>query len=129
MIKEKAQFPTEFWSLGNYFFERPGQYDSDIVQKRWKDNVPQFIETLKDSLSALNSFTATEIEACFKRTAEDIGIGTGQVMQIFRVCISGVGGGPAIFEMAELLGQKEIISRLENAINKMAWAGYYIGCD
>jgi len=54
-----------------------------------------------------------ETEATFKATAEKLGIGAGQVMQLFRVSISGVGGGPALFEMIELLGKEEIINRLQ----------------
>ena len=57
--------------------------------------------------------TAAETEATFKATAEKLGIGAGQVMQLFRVSISGVGGGPALFEMIELLGKEEIINRLQ----------------
>jgi hypothetical protein len=36
-------------------------------------------------------------------------------MQLFRVCLSGVGGGPMLFEMAELLGKEEVVKRLETA--------------
>ena len=42
-------------------------------------------------------------------------IGAGSVMQLFRVCLSGVGGGPVLFDMVELLGKDEVVMRLNNA--------------
>jgi glutamyl/glutaminyl-tRNA synthetase len=36
-------------------------------------------------------------------------------LQMFRVCLTGVAGGPPIFEMAELFGKESTINRLENA--------------
>jgi glutamyl/glutaminyl-tRNA synthetase len=38
-------------------------------------------------------------------------------MQIFRVAISGVGAGPAVFEMVSLIGKEKAIARLEKAMN------------
>ncbi|MFZ5553079.1 MAG: hypothetical protein ACOZCO_08185 [Bacteroidota bacterium] len=39
-------------------------------------------------------------------------IKTGEVMQLFRVALSGIAGGPALFEMAELLGKEKVVGRL-----------------
>jgi hypothetical protein len=33
------------------------------------------------------------------------------------VCLSGVAGGPPIFEMAELFGKQETIARLQRAMD------------
>ena len=67
----------------------------------------------------MTHFTAAETEAVFKATAEAQGIGAGQVMQLFRVCLSGVGGGPMLFEMVELLGKDEVVKRLETATQQI----------
>ena len=37
-------------------------------------------------------------------------------MQLFRVCLSGVGGGPVLFDMVELLGKSEVLARLNSAL-------------
>ena len=44
---------------------------------------------------------------------------TGEVMQLFRVCMSGLGGGPALFEIAALLGKEKVVARLETAVKKL----------
>ena len=116
LIKEKAQFITEFWSLAFYFFEEPTEFDAEVIKKRWKDNVPDFLSSLTNALSALEDFSHTSIENKFKEIAEQTGISAGSVMQIFRVAISGVAAGPAIFEMIALIGKEKVVARLERAI-------------
>ncbi len=116
LIKEKAQFITEFWSLAFYFFEEPTEFDAEVIKKRWKDNVPDFLLNLTNALKTLEDFSHTSIENKFKEIAEQTGISPGSVMQIFRVAISGVAAGPAVFEMISLIGKEKVVARLEKAI-------------
>ncbi len=113
LVKEKAHFVNEFWANGTCFFIAPTTYDADVLKKRLTPASIDFIKQLTEAFKDLNTFTAAETEATFKAVAEKAGIGAGQVMQLFRVSISGVGGGPALFEIVELLGQAEVVSRLE----------------
>lgn len=119
LVKEKAHFVSEFWTNGNYFFTAPTAYDADVIKKRWNEQSATFIKEVTAAFKGLNTFTAAETETTFKTTAEKLGMGPGQVMQLFRVCLSGVGGGPMLFEMVELLGKDEVIKRLETAINSI----------
>ncbi len=113
LIKEKAHFVTEFWSLGHFFFVEPTVFDEDVIKKRWNENSSKFFIQLIANFKSLNTFTAAESEATFKSTSEQTGIPSGQVMQLFRVMISGAGGGPVLFEMVELLGKEVVIKRME----------------
>jgi len=119
LIKEKAFFAHDFWNLGSFFFQQPETYDKDVVKKRWSENSANFFTELKNAFNSLNSFTAIETENIFKATAEKMGIGAGQVMQLFRVCVSGIGGGPVLFDMVALLGKEEVVKRLEKAVEKI----------
>ena len=116
LVKEKSHFVTEFWNAGIYFFIAPTVYDADVIKKRWNESSANFIKAVIERFKALTTFTSLDAEAAFKATAEAQGIATGQVMQLFRVCLSGVGGGPMLFEMVELLGKEEVIKRLETAV-------------
>ncbi len=120
LVKEKAHFVSEFWTNGSYFFIAPTAYDVDVIKKRWNQQTSNFISAIIEALKGLNNFTAAEIEILFKATAEAQGIAPGQVMQLFRVCISGVNGGPMLFEMIELIGKKEITNRLETAVKTLS---------
>ena len=72
-----------------------------------------------DALENLSDWNAESIEATFKSTAESLEINPGHVMQLFRVLLSGQGGGPVLFEMTELLGQEEVVERLREGVAKL----------
>jgi glutamyl-tRNA synthetase len=112
LVKEKAHFVSEFWANASYFYIAPTVYDAEVLKKRLNDKTLEFIKELTTSFESSNTFTAIETEATFKAVAEKLGLGAGQVMQLFRVSITGIGGGPALFEIVELLGKDEINNRL-----------------
>jgi glutamyl-tRNA synthetase len=118
LIKEKAHFVNEFWSLSHFMFVRPVEYDAAVIAKKWNDNAYRFFEALIVNFNKLDVFTAAETEGCFKQTAADSGIKPGDVMQLFRVLLSGAAGGPMLFEMAELLSKEEVNERLKMALSK-----------
>jgi glutamyl-tRNA synthetase len=119
LIKEKAYFPGDLWNLGYYFFTIPVNYDQEVIRKKWKEPVPQFIERLKQNYSSIDNWSAEDAERVFKTTAESMSLNPGSVMQIFRICISGMAGGPVLFEMTELLGRDEVVGRLETALTEI----------
>jgi glutamyl-tRNA synthetase len=119
LVKEKAHFVSEFWDGGHYFFKVPASYDADVIKKRWNEQSAGFIKAITEAYKNIENFTAEETELVFKSTATKLEIAPGQVMQLFRVCISGVGGGPMLFEMIELLGKEEVVSRLEKALTSI----------
>lgn len=119
LIKEKTQFTSEFWDFGYYFFQKPTSYDEKVIRKRWNENAATFFPALADALGQLSNWKSDTIEATFKTTAKQLDINPGHVMQLFRVLLSGQGGGPVLFEMTELIGQKEVVSRLRDGVEKL----------
>ena len=43
----------------------------------------------------------------------------GRLLPAFRLSLTGLGMGPSLFEIATLLGKKEVIDRMENAIKNI----------
>jgi glutamyl-tRNA synthetase len=112
LVKEKAHFVTEFWGFGSFLFITPDAYDQDVLTKRLNEQTRNFVVELTSALTAQADFSPAATEATFKATAEKLGIGAGQVMQLFRVVVTGVGGGPNMFEIMELIGKEESIKRM-----------------
>jgi glutamyl-tRNA synthetase len=108
-----------FWEFGSYFFTRPASYDQGVITKRWNDKTSKFIADLRDAYAGLNDLSAAEAENTLKAVAEKNGLKPGEVMQLYRVCISGVAGGPLVFEMTALLGKDEVVARLGQALEKI----------
>jgi glutamyl-tRNA synthetase len=118
LMKEKVNFVSEIYEQGKYFFEDPTTYDDGVIKKRWNEDAKKFITAIKDAFSNASSWAAHDLEALFKSTAESTGTNPGHVMQLFRVCVSGAGGGPVLFEMVELLGKETVVRRLNSFLEK-----------
>lgn len=113
MMKEKVQFIPELYTVGKYFFEDPTEYDEKVIKKKWKENTTTILTQLKDELAALDTFTSDDVDKTFHAVAEKNEVSPGSIMQTFRVSISGVGGGPPIFDIVSFLGKETVVRRME----------------
>ena len=64
-------------------------------------------------------FSSENIEKEFKAYLLEKELGMGRLLPAFRLSLTGLGMGPSLFEIATLLGKKEVIDRMENAIKNI----------
>lgn len=112
LLKERVQFENEFYETGKYLFEAPISYDDKIISKRWNDAGKIFLQNLPAVLTKVPEFTAELTKAAFEKLAIDQGIKPGEVLQLFRVIMSGQGSGVDLFGMVELFGKDEVFERI-----------------
>lgn len=117
LIKGKISLTTETWDYGRYLFVDPIVYDEQVIKKRWNEKTPQVLKDLIELFSNLESFTRDAIEAAYQNALVRNEISGKDFLQLFRVCLTGVAGGPPLFEIAELLGKEKTNHRLTKAIN------------
>ena len=118
-LKERATFVKDMWEEGKYYFSAPTSYDEKTIRKKWKEDTPKYVSELKDKLSVLSDFSSENIEVEFKKYLEENELGMGRLLPAFRVCLTGLGMGPSLFEIASLLGKEETIRRMETALEKI----------
>lgn len=121
LIKERANFISEFWDLSDYFFEAPTQYD-EKASKNWKLETADLMKEVAIIIASVETFTSTAIEIKVKSWLTDNEIGMGKVMQPLRLSLVGALKGPDLFEIIELIGKDESIRRIEAAIAKLSIA-------
>ena len=114
LIKERANFVTDFWELSDYFFVAPTSYDEKAA-KNWKEETPGLMKQLVSVLESIEDFTSQNIETIVKEWITQNEIGMGKVMQPFRLSLVGALKGPHLFDISELLGKEETIKRIEKA--------------
>jgi len=118
-LKERATFVKDMWEEGKYYFSAPTSYDEKTIRKKWKEDTPKYVSELKDKLAELSDFSSENIEVEFKKYLEENELGMGRLLPAFRVCLTGLGMGPSLFDIASLLGQEETIKRMETALEKI----------
>ena len=115
LIKERANFVSDFWEMSSFFFEAPTTYDEKAA-KNWKEETPRLMQELISVLENISDFTSLHIETVVKDWMTQNEIGMGKIMQPFRLSLVGALKGPHLFDIIELIGKEETIRRLEKAI-------------
>ncbi len=118
-LKERATFVKDMWEEGKYYFLSPTSYDEKTIRKKWKEDTPKYVSELKNRLAELADFSSESIEIEFKKYLEENELGMGKLLPAFRVCLTGLGMGPSIFDIASLLGKEKTIKRMETALEKI----------
>lgn len=118
---EKSRL-TVLKDIGNkidFFFEAP-EFEKDLL--RWKET--QSFEEVKENLNKVYGLLKEIPESDFRREKiEEILMpfaekkGRGEVLWPLRVALSGRKQSPGPFEIAEVLGEKESLKRIENALS------------
>jgi glutamyl-tRNA synthetase len=119
LVKERANFVSEFWELSEFFFEAPIEYDTKNT-KNWTEETTQYLTDIIPVLKNIDSFASIEIEAIVKNWITEKNIGIGKIMQPFRLAIVGSLKGPHLFDIIEIIGKEETIDRIESAIQKLS---------
>lgn len=118
LIKERANFVSEFWDLTDFFFQAPTSYD-EKASKNWKEETPTLMQELISVLENIEDFTSVNIETIVKHWLTKNEIGMGKVMQPFRLSLVGALKGPHLFDIVEIIGKEETISRIQKAIETL----------
>jgi len=116
LIKERAVFVSDFWEQSCFFFVAPDEYDEKTTKKFWKEETPEIVASCLDIIEGMEKFLSTDIEAKIKNYIEKNEFGFGKVMNPLRLAIVGAGKGPHLFDIMEIIGKEETITRIEKAL-------------
>jgi glutamyl-tRNA synthetase len=119
LLKDRVHFESELYEKGNYLFETPTEYDEKVIAKRWNVTTSDFMGRLLPVYESLATFDAATCKSTFENFATDNGIKPGEVLQLFRVVISGQGSGVDLFGMIALMGKQEVTKRIKNALQSL----------
>jgi len=118
LIKERANFVTDFWNLSDFFFVAPIEYD-EKARKNWKEETPEFIKSLISVLERIDNFSANVIEKKVKSWLNQNQMPVGKLMQSLRVSLVGAMKGPDLFAIMQTIGKQETLQRIQNALERL----------
>lgn len=116
LIKERADFVSDFWELGGYFFEAPRSYAEKPVKKQWKDDTPNLMKKVANIISDTEEFTSANLENNIKAWITESELSFGKVMGPLRLLIVGDLKGPHLFDILEVLDKEECVHRIETGV-------------
>lgn len=119
LVKERITFPREFVTWAPYFFQAPTTYDEVQVQKKWKPEAVALLVELTERFKNTEDWSAEPLEALFKGFLEEKEVGFGMAMSPLRLALTGLGFGPGAFDIMELIGREESLSRIDAALTTL----------
>jgi len=119
LIHERVVLIPDLFEQSRFFFVSPETYDEKVVSRIWKTGTPALLSDYSSVLEKLDPFTFTNIETATKQFVQDRGIGMGELMNPFRLCIVGTNAGPGMSEMASVIGKECIIRRIQAGIERI----------
>lgn len=112
MMLERVSFLKEIAET-DWLFAPPAAFDEKLVRKKWKEETAGYILAVRERFEALEPFDSPTIEANFKSYLETEGLGFGAVLLPLRIVLTGIGGGPSMFDFAEFLGKEATLARID----------------
>ena len=112
-LKERAKTLVELLDGAKFLYAaRPLPMDAKAqeILSKGREHLPSLIARLE----AVNSWTAAATEEAVRAYAEETGAKLGQVAQPLRAALTGRGTSPGIFDVLEVLGRDESLSRLRD---------------
>lgn len=116
MMRERASIVTDFLRDGLYFVQAPKEMDEKSQKKAWKEQTPDLLNAYTQAIDSLDTtkWQAALIKQKLVEVIEAHEVGMGKLMMPVRLCLTGVGFGPDLFQFQELIGKEEVISRIKH---------------
>ena len=121
LIRERANFVSDFWDQAHYFFKPPEEYDPKAIKKSWKEDTPDILKELKQVLSdiEIGEFKTGNTEEKVKLWIKNKELGMGKVMNPFRLSVVGALKGPHLFDIIALIGKEETLARIKTGLKNI----------
>jgi glutamyl-tRNA synthetase len=120
LIRDRIVFPQDLWDHGKVFFEAPKHYDQQIARKKWNPQVADFLHIFGQSAKSTGQWDSDVARSLLTEQLEQTGWGFGKIMPGLRLALTGLGKGPDLMQMMEILGKEETANRLQTSIEKLA---------
>lgn len=119
MVKGRIYFVKDLWDQAKFFFKAPDAYNPKDVKKRWSEDTPRIMGELVEVLAAMDDFSSKAAEPVVLDWIASKGYHLGNVMNAFRLTVVGECKGPHMFDITELLGKDETISRIKKGVESI----------
>ena len=120
LVKDRCTLLTDFYDQSYFFFISPEKWDVAAVKPKWNEAKQLFFAEVISNYELNNDWKAATLENSFKEMAAANQIKPGEVLLPLRIMLVGGKFGPGVFDIAEILGKEETISRIKKALTAFA---------
>jgi glutamyl-tRNA synthetase len=122
LIRERIKLLRDVLTAADFFFvEQLPLYDpAELIPQ--KGDAPMALKALQKAQAVLPNveFKHDPLDQALRAAAQELGIKAGQMFQPIRVAVCGRKNAPPLFETLEVLGKETTLTRIGQAIPKLA---------
>ncbi|MFH1125074.1 MAG: glutamate--tRNA ligase [Pseudomonadota bacterium] len=119
-LKVRSKTLVEMAEASRFYFQKEIAYDEKAAGKFLKPDALNLMSGIRDRIESLSDFTQKTLEEIFLAFMEKEQIKLGKIAQPLRVALTGTSVSPGLFEVMEVLGKKEVLTRIDKALAHMA---------
>jgi len=118
--QERVKVLSQIVELAGFFFKEDFPYDAEAVKKVLrKDYVFPMLEEMRRRIEGMSSFTEQHLEEMARGLSKEFSLSTSKVFHPLRVALTGKTRGPGLFELAAVLGRKEVLRRIDRTLKML----------
>lgn len=115
LVAERLERLGEIEELTSFFY-RPVTVDPTLLHKKAEPAVvAEQLQTTSAALSVLTTWESSQLESCIRDLQAQHNWPKSQYFMMLRVAVTGRTATPPLFETMAIIGQSEVLSRLEAA--------------
>jgi len=119
-MEERIKYIGQITEDALYFFTDDFRYDLAAFDKvLMESGAEDHLLLCRDELLKLDVFNITATEDVIRGLSERYNIKAAQFIHPLRMAVSGVKGGPGLFEILEILGKDRVLYRINRTLNEI----------
>ncbi len=124
LMHDRVSFPDDFWKETPYLYNAPSVYDEKTITGKWTQEAVDFLKKYSEKLDITYStpeisWKSDKIHDFLNMLIETQGLKLGKVMPALRVALTGLGNGPDLMLIQEIIGKEETQNRILKAIESL----------
>ncbi len=121
LIKQRLVTLKDVQDRSLIFFELPEYSKEDLLEQSetGSKTTHQFLTVVKKELKDIKKWNKKSIEKTLREYQSDSGWGPRQAFMTIRLASTGRKATPPLFETLQIIGQDEVVNRLDTALQKL----------
>lgn len=116
LMKPRLKTLSEINEKGRYFFLDDFEYEKDALSKHLNEKTLLLIKNFSAELHRVQNFDAQSIEQTLRNFAKKNNVKAREIIHSLRVFVTGLEGGPGLFETLDLLGKETCMRRINKVL-------------
>lgn len=115
LVQERTKTLSEVAAQVRFLYDEPDYDEASWSRVMEKDGVIDVLDSARDRLAAVETWTPGGIEAALRAMLEELGIGARKGLQPLRVAVTGSSISPPLFESLAVLDRQTVLERIARA--------------